>query len=745
MYNIETIFNFKYNNPVSKKNIIQGDKYRITIINQRLIRFEYQELGMFTDEPTQVVLTRNFGEQQYKLAETENELEIETEYLIISYNKQQFSSSGLQITQKKALDQDTIWRYGQKDKRNLKGTTRTLDDIDGRIQLEDGIISRNGYGIIDDSTSLILNQDGSLKERNETIDLYYLGYGNEYRKALKDFYKLTGNYPKIPEYMLGNWWSRFWEYDEKSVKELVNKFEKYKIPLSVFIFDMDWHLVDIEAKYGSGWTGFSWNKKLFSDPKRIIEWLHKKNIKMALNLHPSDGFRAFESDYHLIANDLNHEVSSEKPIVFDVTNEKFMNSYFKHFIEPNEVIGVDFWWLDWQQGDTSKIKNLDPLWMLNHCHYLHHAKNHDIPAIFSRFAKVGSHRYPIGFSGDTHVTWESLAFQPEFTATSANVGYNYWSHDIGGHMLGSWDEELYRRWLQYGVFSPIMRLHSGKTLFIDKEPWENSEITLKVAQMYLQLRHKLMAFINSENIKGSKAGHQLIEPLYYDYPEDEQVYQFKNQYLFAKQLLIAPVVTPKCPQTNLAKTVVYLPQGEWYDVHGRMFNGNQTYNYYTDEFNYPVFQKTGAIIPLVVDKELELNLVCGNGQYEFVTEIASYQIKQVQRENKLLVSYPKSLADNYNITIKFNKSFAPEYLETKNEKGQVTIHYKIMKQENTITKQELIKIIKNFKLTTYEKNKIENNQYILNENASSKSRIFALNSIDFTSEQKELLISLLML
>ena len=83
----------------------------------------------------------------------------------------------------------------------------------------------------------------------------------------------------------------------------------------------------------------------------------------------------------------------------------------------------------------------------------------------------GSHRYPVGFSGDTHITWDSLAFQPYFTATASNIGYGWWSHDIGGHWYGSRDDDLTVRWVQLGVFSPIMRLHSTLHPFIRKEPW----------------------------------------------------------------------------------------------------------------------------------------------------------------------------------------------------------------------------------------------------------------------------------
>ena len=112
-----------------------------------------------------------------------------------------------------------------------------------------------------------------------------------------------------------------------------------------------------------------------------------------------------------------------------------------------EKQGVDFWWIDWQQKGGSSVRGIDPLFMLNHTRYLYSARKGDAGLTFSRYAGPGSHRYPVGFSGDSFITWDSLAFQPYFTATAANIGYGWWSHDIGGHMHGIRDEELQTRWL----------------------------------------------------------------------------------------------------------------------------------------------------------------------------------------------------------------------------------------------------------------------------------------------------------
>ena len=153
---------------------------------------------------------------------------------------------------------------------------------------------------------------------------------------------------------------------------------------------------------------------------------------------------------------------------------------------------------------------MDPLWLLNHYHYLDNCRTGQAGLILSRYGGPGSHRYPIGFSGDTIVTWESLAFQPYFTSTASNIGYTWWSHDIGGHMRGYYDEDLALRWLQFGVFSPINRLHSSCNAFNSKEPWFYSPETCRLMKQYLRLRHGLLPYLYTMNVATHEEGLPLV-------------------------------------------------------------------------------------------------------------------------------------------------------------------------------------------------------------------------------------------
>ena len=397
------------------ESAVQGEHYRITVLTPSLFRLEYSSSGVFEDRPTQAVLNRDFSVPAFHVKETREELSIYTEFLELHYNRQPFDANGLSIRVKGGTGWEWSWNYG-KSPRNLNGTARTLDETNGEIPLEPGLMSRDGYSLIDDSHSMVLTDDGWVTPcRKSDIDLYFFGYGHRYLECLKDFYYLCGKTPLLPRYVFGNWWSRYHRYTEAEYKELIERFETEQIPFSIAVVDMDWHLVDdVDPKYGGGWTGYTWNKNFFPDPKAFMAWLHEHGLKITLNVHPADGVRAFEEPYERVAKAMGMDPSEELPVQFDPSDPKFMEVYLKELHHPLEEEGVDFWWIDWQQGTVTKIPGLDPLWMLNHYHYLDSAWKGTRPLTFSRYAGVGSHRYPVGFSGDTVISWESLQFQPYF-------------------------------------------------------------------------------------------------------------------------------------------------------------------------------------------------------------------------------------------------------------------------------------------------------------------------------------------
>lgn len=586
--------------------IVKGNTYRFTVITNSLIRVEESSNGQFEDRPTTAILNRDFASPEPEVLKNHNGhvVEIITPAFHLYYDGGQFSPENLYADIKVAQALHVSrWYFGNKNAEgtnNLKGTARTLDRADGPIDLEDGIMSKDGYSYLDDSNSFIYDEkeDKYIPRSQDQVDGYLFTYGHNYQEELKDFYSLTGKTPLIPRFALGNWWSRYHPYSQEEYMELIKKFETKKIPINVSVIDTDWHREDIPAKYGSPWTGFSWNKDLFPDHVRLLKWLHEHNKHVSLNIHPADGIRAFEDQYSLVAKDLDLDTKNEEPAAFDLANAKFRNAYFKDVLHPLEKEGIDFWWIDWQQGFSKSKSSLDPLWLLNHYQYEDIKKEKPYAAlILSRYAGVGSHRYPLGFSGDTVISWKSLDFQPYFTITAANIGYTWWSHDIGGHMRGSYDGELLTRWLQFGVFSPINRLHSSNNLFSGKEPWNFRLDYEKSQEKFLRLRAELVPFLDTANYQTAENSVPIVKPLYYEYPEKNEAYQIKNEYIFGSNMLVSPITQPHDSATQLGHSKTWLPKGQWVDYFNHLvYEGNTVLKTYRSIDEMPVFVKKGSLI-----------------------------------------------------------------------------------------------------------------------------------------------------
>lgn len=652
-------FGFELQSTTSKSQTMTEGNIRVSILTDCLIRVENQPDGIFCDLPTQSVWYRDFERPKFTVTNENNNLIIKTattEFIVSTVNGKVRS---IRLSDGRVV---TDYRSG-----NLKGTRRTLDHSLGKVKIGDGIISRHGVATLNDSKTLIVCPDGYIKPRKQVLgrrkngtDIYYFAYGNNYKEALSDFFKLTGSTPLIPRFALGNWWSRYKAYSQDEYIALMERFEREEIPITVATVDMDWHWVNVIKKFGKeaknrilknsflqrmfdkfvsqGWTGYSWNTELFPDYKSFLRKLKEMGLKVTLNLHPAVGVRFFEDMYDKFADFMGVDKSKHEQIRFDLADGKFMEGYFKFIHNKYEDDGVSFWWLDWQQGKRSSIEGLDPLWALNHYHYIESGRNGKRPLILSRFAEAGSHRYPLGFSGDTAIKWSVLNFQPYFTATAANIGYCWWSHDIGGHYLGRKNNELYVRWIQLGVFSPIMRLHSTNNEFTGKEPWKHNKEAQKIASDALRFRHRLIPYLYTMNRRTSVEGRALVEPMYYNYPEHDEAYKVGNQFFFGSELIVAPITQKEDLLTNVSGVNVWLPEGRYTDIFtGGIYDGGRFIKMFRDKESIPVLAKEGSIIPLDMNdrindiknpENLELLIYRGNGKfslYEDDSETESYK------------------------------------------------------------------------------------------------------------------------
>ena len=620
--------------PICKNIVLETDFLRISLLTSKLLRVETKNL---TNLATQTVLFRDLGIVRYSVEQCKKYWTIRTDSAAFKVN----INSG-RVVRISLSDGTLVTNFT---KGNLGGTARTLDTANGPIKLNDGILSRSGVSVMDDSTSLLLTVDGKILPRPDCSDKYYFAYGRDYQEQLRDFFRITGPVPLIPKYALGNWWSRYKAYTQEEYRALMQEFIDRQIPVTVATIDMDWHWTDVVRRFGNaakahkpnckeevlyntwmhGWTGYSWNTELFPNHPELLQWLHDHGFKVTLNVHPSQGVRFFEDAYTAMCAKMHVDPSTKSFIPFNPTNIDYWQAYFDALHHPLEQEGVDFWWIDWQQGKHTSIPGLDPLWALNHYHTLDAASKDTRPLILSRYAGLGSHRYPLGFSGDTIVSWKSLDFQPYFTNTAANAGYTWWSHDIGGHMYGVQDDELYLRWLQYGVFSPINRLHSSNSDFMGKEPWKRNWAVNQIAEDFLRLRHKLIPYLYSCNFQTHKNGIPICSPIYYHH-DCEEAYQVKNQYFFGSQLMVSPITKPCDKRLNLASVKTWLPHGRWTDIfNGRIYQGGRWVHLYRDLDSIPVLAREGAIIPmyqtgntndLSLDQPLDIHIWRGNGYFE---------------------------------------------------------------------------------------------------------------------------------
>lgn len=596
------------------ENMIISGNVRVTVLSDRLFRLERSE-GDFCDEATQAVWFRDMEPVDYIVSDKEGRLQVRTSSVELSL----------------CLDDLTGFaKIGEEeipltDSGNLSGTYRTLDGCDGdtyipydgsdpyQIILENGVVSKSGVAVYDDSNSLLLLQDGKLAPRSTAeTDIYIFAYGHDYRAAVRALYMIFGAAPLIPRFALGNWWSRYYAYTQRQYLHLLDRFIDRDIPLTVATIDMDWHwstTLDADKKitesgkndefHGGtdGWTGYSWNTDLFPDYRDLLRKIKERGMRITLNLHPALGVRWFEDQYREMAEAMGIDPAAEEQIKFDIADERFLNAYFSVLHKPYERDGVDFWWIDWQQGTQSGLQGLDPLWALNHYHTLDIAKDKE-PLILSRYCGIGSHRYPLGFSGDTYVTWKTLKYMPYFTATASNAGYTWWSHDIGGHQRGAKDDELYVRFLQFGVFSPINRLHCTSSEVFSKEPIFYMNGSGRIAEDFLRLRHRMIPLLYSASVDTHEAGRALCEPMYYECPEEEEAYRCPRQYLFAGSMIVAPVCS-KTDRSGMAKVRVWLPDGVWTDLFtGDEYRGGGWVKMYRWTDSLPVLAKAGAVIVL---------------------------------------------------------------------------------------------------------------------------------------------------
>ncbi len=591
------------NGKVKDNYVFKGKKYRISVLSDVLLRLEYNEEGKFNDYPTLFAINRQFkNPPKITVKEDDKFLNITNDYFIVEYSKEKpFEASklvpdtNLRVTLKNT---DKIWYYNHPEVRNFKGTAHAFDTDKNGIKIYNGLYSTDGFASINDTATPVFVSDGSVKKNpSDGTDIYLFMYRKDFGKALQSYFELTG-YPNLPpRYALGVWWNKNEDYNEEEIKDIVDDFKRSGIPLSNMVLGKTWRTNNKPNEIS---PNYEFDKTKFPVPKDLITYLHDNNVYLGLDINTKNGINEKDAFYKKAK-----EITKiEKGIIpFNAYNTNLLYSFYEEVIDSLINVGIDNFFIS--EKNTDFINEF----MLTHYTYKNFSKTEQRRGlVLARNAGYAPHRYPVLYSGETLVSWRTLKYLPFYNSTSSNIGVTWWSHDIGGYKGGTEDRELYARYVQLGVYSPIFRFSSDKGHYYKREPWRWDVKTQKIVKDYTRIRHRLIPYIYTEAYKYAKLGTPFIQPLYYKYPSTYDEPLYKNEYFFGSELFVSPITDPKDSIMNRVVQRIFIPEGMWYEFKtGKKFPGGKRYvTFYKDE-DYPVFAKSGSILPMAKLDDENLN------------------------------------------------------------------------------------------------------------------------------------------
>lgn len=593
MYNLGEQFKIDYASAIPNEAcVFRGKKYRITVLSERTLRLEYSEEGIFEDRPTERILYRNFEKKDFEVIETEGKLEIKTLYFHLIYEKEAPFYGGKVNPGKnlkiELVGSDRYWYYGHPEIRNYGAPGIPEENVKKQI-FKKSLYSLDGFVSIDDAKSRIFLPNGEVKEREKKqIDIYVFMYKDDFEACLGDFFHLTGYPALIPRYALGNWWTKNDTYDDYTLKSLVDTFEENHIPLSIILLNRYWSIKMNSQRYG-----YTFDRDRFKHPEEMVSYLHSNGIRMGLTINPFEGMSPIETEFEKACTYIEKDKRGNIP--FNVYDPRCLDVYFKLFIHPLDAMGIDFYFLDYFH-----LKEMNELSLLRHYQFTDMQRNYKKrPLILSYNSLLTPHRYPVLYAGVETVSWETLKKIPFYNASAANLGVSWWSHDIGGFHEGTEDSELFTRFVQMGTFSPIMKLGSDQGKYYKREPWKWDVKTLNITGKYLNLRHHLIPYIYSEAYKYHLYGKPFIQPLYYKVKDFYDDPLYRNSYFFGSSFFVSPILSKKDQVMDRVIHKFFIPEGIWYDfVTGKRFPGGKEYVSFFKDDEYPVFVKSGSIIPM---------------------------------------------------------------------------------------------------------------------------------------------------
>ena len=589
-------------------NIVVIGNSRFTFITDNLVRMEYAENQKFLDDSTLFAVDRSPKDVEVELKQSGNKYTMATRAMVVEYENDGFPFGQCNLRVSYTMDgKKKRWSLSDEQTENLQGAVVTVDAVGGPIPRQEGLLSRNGWYLINDTGKDVYKNGWlSLRDRSHVQDLYLFVYGTDYKAALRSLAAVSGHVPMTRKYVHGAWYCRWWPYTANDYRDIVRGYGEHDFPLDVLVFDMDWHRKDGKVGIGHaftrGWTGYSWNRKLIPNPGELLKEFRDQNIYVTLNDHPHDGIRPNEDSYDAFVRTLGIDTATAGVPVFDAGNRKYMEAFFKHAHGESDSLGVAFWWQDWQQdyaypvvrGTTTKHVP----W-LNELYFNHSMQGNMRGAGFARWGGWGDHRHPIQFSGDAIGNWDMLRFEVDLTTTSGNAGCFFWAHDIGGFYDGL-NSELYTRWTQFGLLNSSLRIHSVVGDKMDRRPWLWGEREEKAMRRIYHMRSQLMPYIYSSVRQCHTDMLPLNRGLYIEQPDTEASYEHPGEFYFGDLILGAPVTQAGEGVDKTVNQPVWFPAGNrWYSLfNGRAYDGGTTQNVDCPLEESPVFVKGGWPLPM---------------------------------------------------------------------------------------------------------------------------------------------------
>ncbi|WP_338292845.1 TIM-barrel domain-containing protein [Planctobacterium marinum] len=485
------------------------------------------------------------------------------------------------------------------------------------------LLSSKGYGLIFDnaakgamdlgaSESDVL-QFEAIAGRNAYIVVAGLSDNKvDYSKLIQNFTAITGRQPMPPAWAFGNFASRFGYRSEQQVRDVVKKYQTLDIPLDSVVLDLYWFGPEMQGYMGN----LDWDRANWPTAETMIQDFKEKGIQTVVITEPfilkSSSNWQSAVDYKALATDM----SGKHPRVFDmffgtaglvdVFSEQGQNWFWQKYqnIFSDGVAGI---WGDLGEPEVHPENTLHATGTANEVHnaYGHqwaktlwdnHLKDYPEERLFllMRSGFVGSQRYGmIPWTGDVSRSWGGLKPQVELTLQMGMLGLAYTHSDLGGFGGGddSFDKEMYIRWLQYGVFQPIYRPHAFDS--IPSEPIFHDKQTQDILRQWIKLRYQLFPYNYTLAYKNSTSGLPLMRPVLFAEPDNPDLFDEKNSYLWGDAFFVHPVTDPDVNRVNTR-----LPLGIWFDYWSkRVFKGQQALDVKVSLETLPLFVKAGSFIP----------------------------------------------------------------------------------------------------------------------------------------------------